>query len=60
MVTYWERAELLALVCDVYCDVVTFLLVSCVRCGAQLIVSNPDLCPLSCLVTFKAAALRGN
>ena len=24
MVTCWERADLLALVCDVYCDFVTF------------------------------------
>ena len=29
-----ERADLLALVCDVYCEVVTFPLVSLVRCGA--------------------------
>ena len=29
-----ERAALLALVCDVYCDVVTFPLVSWGRCGA--------------------------
>ena len=29
-----ERADLLALVCDVYCEVVTFQLVSLVRCGA--------------------------
>ena len=32
VVTCWERADLLALVCDV-CEVVTFPLVSWVRCG---------------------------
>ena len=30
---YWERADLLALVCGVYCEFVTFPLVSWVRCG---------------------------
>ena len=29
----WERADLLALVCGVYCEFVTFPLVSWVRCG---------------------------
>ena len=33
VVTCWERADLLALVCDVYCESVTFPLVSWVRCG---------------------------
>ena len=33
VVTYWERADLLALVCGVYCEFVTFPLVSWVRCG---------------------------
>ena len=33
VVTCWERADLLALVCGVYCEFVTFSLVSCVRCG---------------------------
>ena len=28
VVTCWERADLLALVCDVYCEFVTFPLVS--------------------------------
>ena len=28
----WERADLLALVCGVYCEFVTFPLVSWVRC----------------------------
>ena len=46
VVTCWERADLLALVCDIYCVFVTF------PCGilAQvlyLIVSIPDLCHLS-------------
>ena len=30
---YWERADLLALVGGVYCEFVTFPLVSWVRCG---------------------------
>ena len=33
VVTCWERADLLALVCGVYCESVTFPLVSWVRCG---------------------------
>ena len=33
VVTFWERADLLALVCGVYCEFVTFPLVSWVRCG---------------------------
>ena len=32
--TCWERTDLLALVCGVYCEFVTFPLVSWVRCGA--------------------------
>ena len=36
MVTCWERADLLALVCGVYCEFVTFPLVSWVRCGTWL------------------------
>ena len=32
-VTCWERADLLALVCGVCCEFVTFPLVSRVRCG---------------------------
>ena len=35
-VTCWERADLLALVCGVYCKFVTFPLVSWVRCGTLL------------------------
>ena len=34
VVTCWERADLLALVCGVYCEFVTFPLVSWVECGA--------------------------
>ena len=46
VVTCWERADLFALVCDVYCCFVTF------PCGIlgqvwYLIVSIPDLCYLS-------------
>ena len=33
VVTCWERADLLALVCGVYCEFVTFPFVSWVRCG---------------------------
>ena len=36
MVTCWERADLLALVCGVYCESVTFPLVSWVSCGTWL------------------------
>ena len=36
VVTCWERADLLALVCGVCCEFVTFLLVSWVRCGTWL------------------------
>ena len=36
IVTCWERADLLALVCGVYCESVTFQLVSWVRCGTWL------------------------
>ena len=44
VVTCWERADLLALVCGVYCELVTLPLVSWVR---YLIVSIPDLCTLT-------------
>ena len=33
VVTCWERADLLALVCGVCCEFATFPLVSWVRCG---------------------------
>ena len=51
MVTCLERADLLALVGDVYCIFVTF------TCGIlgqvwYLIVSFPDLCRLSYFATF--------
>ena len=36
VVTCWERADLLALVCGVYFEYVTFPLVSWVRCGTWL------------------------
>ena len=36
VVTCWERADLLALVCGVYCESITFPLVSWVRCGTWL------------------------
>ena len=36
VVTCWERADLLALVCGVYFELVTFPLVSWVRCGTWL------------------------
>ena len=36
VVTCWERADLLALVCGVFCEFVTFPLVSLVRCGTWL------------------------
>ena len=46
VVTYLERADLLALVCDVYCVFVTF---PCAILGQvwYLIVLIPDLCRLS-------------
>ena len=51
VVTCWERADLLALVGDVYCIIVTF------PCGIlcqvwYLIVSLPDLCCLSYLAMY--------
>ena len=36
VVTCWERADLLALVCGVFCEFVTFPLVPWVRCGTCL------------------------
>ena len=46
VVTCWERADLLALVCGVFCEFVTFPLVSWVRFW-DLIVSIPDLCTIT-------------
>ena len=37
VVTCWERADLLASVCDVYCEVVPFPLLFLVRCGNILL-----------------------
>ena len=49
VVTLWERADLLALVCDVYCDLVTFPF--CILGQVcYLIVSIPDPCRLSYFV----------
>ena len=45
VVTCWERADLLALVCGVYCEFVTFPLV--LGQVWYLIVSIPDLCTLT-------------
>ena len=36
VVTCWKRADLLALMCGVFCEFVTFPLVSWVRCGTWL------------------------
>ena len=46
VVTCWERADLLALVCGVYCELVTFSLVFQGQVW-YLIVSIPDLCTLT-------------
>ena len=48
VVTCWERADLLAFVCGVYCEFVTFPLVSMGQVW-YLIVSIPDLCTLTYL-----------
>ena len=45
----WERADLLALVCGVYCEFVTFL-IGILGGVWYLIVSTPDLCTLSYIV----------
>ena len=55
VITCWERADLLALVGDVYCIFVTF------PCGIlgqvwYLIVSFPDLCRLS-YFTYRSALI---
>ena len=49
VVTCWEKADLLVLVCDVNCVIVTF---PCGNLGQvwHLIVSLPDLCRFSFLV----------
>ena len=60
VVTCWERADLFALVCDVYLYFVTF---SCGILGQvwYLVVSIPDLCRLSYFVTFfEISSLHSN
>ena len=49
VVTYWERADLFAPVCDVYSDFVTFPL-GILGKAWYLIVSIPDICCLSYFV----------
>ena len=49
VVTCWERVDLLALVCDVYCDFVTFPF-GILGQVWYLIVSIPDPCCLSYFV----------
>ena len=59
MVTWRERADLLALVCDVYCDFVTFPF-GILGQVWYLIISIPDPCCLSYFyssVTFPSLAL---
>ena len=56
LVTCWERADLLALVCGVFCEFVTFPLVSWVRCGTWLyrfLIFAP-------LLTFFVSVILGN
>ena len=45
MVTCWERADLLALICSVYCEFVTFPLVSW-----SGVASIPDFCTITYIV----------
>ena len=54
VVTCWEKADLLALVCGSGCEFVTFPLVSWVRW--YLIVSIPDLCTRTYFNTGVASA----
>ena len=59
VVTCWERADLLALVCDVYCVVVTF------PCGIlgqvwYLLISFTDLCRLCYFVNYLAHVFQFN
>ena len=51
VVTCWERAELLALVCDVWCGHFAIGILGQVWC---LIAAIPDLCPFSYFVHFDA------
>ena len=53
VVTCWERAGLLALVCGVCCEFVTFPLVSWVRCGTWLyrfLIFAPLLTFIVCII----------
>ena len=52
VVTCWERADLLALVCDVYCDFVTFPF-GILGLVWYLIVLIPDPCHFSYFQKFK-------
>ena len=49
VVTCWERADLLALICDVHCDFVTFPF-GILGLVWYLIISIPDHCHLSYVV----------
>ena len=51
VVTCWDRADLLAFVLMSKCELVTFPLVSC------LVVSIPDICPLSYFYYFQRPIL---
>ena len=55
VVTYWERADLLALVCCVYCEFVSHFPIGILGQVWYLIVSIPDLCTLTYLhyLSFK-------
>ena len=55
VVTCWERADLLALVCGVFCEFVTFPYVSWVRCGTWLY----RFLIFATLLTLKAASIMG-
>ena len=66
VVTCWERADLLALVCGVFCEFVTFPLVSWVRCGtwlyrflifATLLFCNVTTCNKQSALSFPKTAL---
>ena len=46
VVTFWERADLLALVCGVFCEFVTFP-IGILGQVWYLIVSIPDLCTIT-------------
>ena len=51
VVTCWETADLLALVCGVYCEFVTFP-IGILGQVRYLIVSIPDLCTLTYFYSF--------